>query len=191
MNSSSPSPRPRNAAATRTAILEAAQDLFACKSYDDVGMRDIARHVGVDAALISRYFGCKDELFQAALNACSETSTLMTGEKKDFGRRVAQEILMSPKRADELKGLSMVLQSIGSAKAAEIVQRTSKDHFFKPLEDWLGGPDAAVRSRLLASTLMGISVSRELGSTGSDLTEAQRLRLQELLARMLQDLVDN
>ena len=57
-----PRPRPRNAAATRTAILEAARERFAAESYDDVGMRDIARDVGVDAALISRYFGSKDDL---------------------------------------------------------------------------------------------------------------------------------
>ena len=35
--------RPRNAAATRAALLEAARTLFARDGYDDVGMRDIAR----------------------------------------------------------------------------------------------------------------------------------------------------
>ena len=52
-------PRPRNANATRQAILEAARERFCSDSYDDVGMRDVARDVGVDAALISRYFGSK------------------------------------------------------------------------------------------------------------------------------------
>ena len=88
-----PGPRPRNAAATRTAILEAARDRFAAESYDDVGMRDIARDVGVDAALISRYFGSKDDLFLAALDSCSDGSTLMSGDKSEFGRRVAHEIV--------------------------------------------------------------------------------------------------
>ena len=44
-----PGPRPRNAAATRTAILDAARERFAAESYDDVGMRDIARDVGLMA----------------------------------------------------------------------------------------------------------------------------------------------
>ena len=69
-----PGPRPRNAAATRTAILDAARERFAAESYDDVGMRDIARDVGVDAALISRYFGSKDDLFLAALDSCGDGS---------------------------------------------------------------------------------------------------------------------
>ena len=36
-------PRPRNAEATRAAILQAATHRFSRESYDDVGMRDIAR----------------------------------------------------------------------------------------------------------------------------------------------------
>ena len=87
-----PGPRPRNAAATRTAILDAARERFAAESYDDVGMRDIARDVGVDAALISRYFGSKDDLFLAALDSCGDGSTLMSGEKSEFGARVANEL---------------------------------------------------------------------------------------------------
>jgi AcrR family transcriptional regulator len=63
-------PRPRNAAATRAAILEAATGRFAAESYEQVGMRDIARDVGVDPALISRYFGSKEELFRAVLDDC-------------------------------------------------------------------------------------------------------------------------
>lgn len=52
-------PRPRNAEATRAAILIAARERFARESYDDVGMRDVAGDVGVDAALVSRYFGSR------------------------------------------------------------------------------------------------------------------------------------
>ncbi|MEC8533265.1 MAG: TetR family transcriptional regulator, partial [Pseudomonadota bacterium] len=145
-----PGPRPRNAAATRTAILEAARDRFAAESYDDVGMRDIARDVGVDAALISRYFGSKDDLFLAALDSCSDGSTLMSGDKSEFGRRVAHEIVFEPKKAEKLKGMAIMLRSIGSNKAAEMVQNTCTARFFGPLEEWISGPDARVRARLLA-----------------------------------------
>ena len=56
--------RPRNASATRDAMLAAARERFARHSYDDVGLRDVARDAGVDAALISRYFGSKEDLFR-------------------------------------------------------------------------------------------------------------------------------
>ena len=55
--------------ATRQAILDVARERFTAHSYDDVGMRDIAREVGVDAALVSRYFGSKEDLFTAALDS--------------------------------------------------------------------------------------------------------------------------
>nr|WP_316629488.1 TetR family transcriptional regulator [uncultured Brevundimonas sp.] len=125
-------------------------------------MRDIARDVGVDAALISRYFGSKDDLFLAALDSCTDGSTLMSGEKSEFGARVANEIVFEPNKAEKLKGMSIMLRSIGSAKAAEMVQTTCSQRFFGPLDDWLSGPDATVRARLLAGFIMGMSVSREL-----------------------------
>ena len=49
--------RARNAAATRAAILQAARRRFAREGYDQTGLREVAADAGVDAALISRYFG--------------------------------------------------------------------------------------------------------------------------------------
>ena len=185
-----PGPRPRNAAATRTAILEAARERFAAESYDDVGMRDIARDVGVDSALISRYFGSKDDLFLAALDSCGDGSELMSGDKADFGRRVAHEIVFEPKKADKLKGMSIMLRSIGSAKASEMVQTTCTTQFFGPLEDWLSGTNATVRARLLAGFIMGMSISRELGGGTFDIEPAQCEQMRDRLAVILQSLID-
>lgn len=186
-----PGPRPRNAAATRTAILDAARERFAAESYDDVGMRDIARDVGVDAALISRYFGSKDELFLAALDSCGDGSALMQGDKAAFGARVAHEIVFEPKKAEKLKGMSIMLRSVGSARASEMVQSTCAARFFSPLQDWVGGPDATVRARLLAGIIMGMSISRELGGGSFDLEAADCERMRDRLAVILQALIDN
>ena len=185
-----PGPRPRNAAATRTAILDAARERFAAESYDDVGMRDIARDVGVDAALISRYFGSKDDLFLAALDSCSDGSTLMSGDKSEFGRRVAHEIVFEPKKAEKLKGMAIMLRSIGSNKAAEMVQNTCTARFFGPLEEWISGPDARVRARLLAGFIMGMSVSRELGGGSFNIDQADCEKMRDRLAPILQGLID-
>ncbi|WP_374322080.1 TetR family transcriptional regulator [Brevundimonas sp.] len=185
-----PGPRPRNAAATRTAILDAARERFAAESYDEVGMRDIARDVGVDAALISRYFGSKDDLFLAALDSCGDGSSLMSGDKSEFGARVANEIVFEPKTAEKLKGMSIMLRSIGSNKAAEMVQTTCTARFFGPLEEWLSGPNATVRARLLAGFIMGMSVSRELGGGSFNIEPAQCEEMRDRLAPILQALID-
>lgn len=182
--------RPRNAAATRDAILLAARERFSRDSYDDVGVRDIARDAGVDAALISRYFGSKEDLFSAALDSCHSGEAVYEGAREDFGERIADQLVYHPQRTEKLAGMQMMLRSVGSAKAAEIVQSSARTEFFEPFAAWLGEPDAAVRVRLISGLLMGLSLSRELGG-GFGLSESEQRLLRDRLAVMLQALVDD
>ena len=159
--------RTRNSATTRDSILNAARQRFARHSYEDVGVRDVAGDVGVDAALISRYFGSKEDLFAAALDSCRATEDLFDGPRETFGRRIADQIVYQPKTGDKLLGMQIMLLSMGSSKAAEIVQTTAHTGFFGPFADWLGGKDAAVRVRIIAGLMMGLSISRERQRTAS------------------------
>jgi AcrR family transcriptional regulator len=59
-------PRPRHAAQTRADILSAARSRFAADGYERTTLRAIAADVGVDSALVSRYFGSKQDLFATA-----------------------------------------------------------------------------------------------------------------------------
>ena len=182
-------PRPRNAEATRAAILDAARERFARESYDDVGMRDVARDVGVDAALVSRYFGSKEDLFTAVLDSCENGAELMEGDRSTFGQRVAHEAIFEGKSESKLKGLLVLLRSVGSTKAMELVQRTGNERFFNPFAEWVGGPDGAVRARLAAAFVMGMAVSREItGGFGLKLAECEAMR--DRMAAILQDLID-
>ncbi|BBX66025.1 TetR family transcriptional regulator [Mycobacterium saskatchewanense] len=58
--------RPRNAAQTRADILAAARRRFATEGFERTTLRAIAADVGVDAALVIRYFGSKRDLFATA-----------------------------------------------------------------------------------------------------------------------------
>ncbi|MFF5077148.1 TetR family transcriptional regulator [Actinoplanes sp. NPDC000266] len=70
MTGMSPSPpRRRDASATRQALLEAGRARFARVGYESTTLRDVAADVGVNLALIKRYFGSKEGLFKAALSA--------------------------------------------------------------------------------------------------------------------------
>jgi len=182
-------PRPRNAEATRAAILQAARERFARESYDDVGMRDIAGDVGVDAALVSRYFGSKEDLFVAVLDSCENGADLMSGERATFGRRVAHEAIFEAKSESKLKGLLILLRSVGSTKAMELVQRTGNERFLSPFTEWVGGPDAAVRARLASGFIMGMAVSREI-TGGFGLTPEQCEAMETRMATILQDMID-
>ena len=58
--------RPRDAAQTRADILAAARRRFAAEGFERTTLRAIAADVGVDAALVIRYFGSKQDLFATA-----------------------------------------------------------------------------------------------------------------------------
>jgi AcrR family transcriptional regulator len=58
--------RPCNAAQTRADILSAARRRFGAEGYDRTTLRAIAADVGVDAALVIRYFGSKQDLVARA-----------------------------------------------------------------------------------------------------------------------------
>jgi AcrR family transcriptional regulator len=181
--------RPRNAAATRGAILEAASRRFTSESYDQVGMRDIAGDVGVDPALISRYFGSKEDLFRAVLEDCGSGSDLTEGDRATFGERVAQDLVYGPRRDGKLAWLLIMLRSSSSPKALEVIQRSSREGFYQPFIDWVGGEHVNVRVRLAAGLMMGLAVSRDLAH-GLELSPAECEMLKTRIAAILQDLID-
>src|ERR1700754_5126920 len=77
MSTSDYTPRPRDAEATRQALLRAAQRRFGVLGYDRTTTRDVATDAGVNQALINRYFGGKEGLFHAVL---AETPELLADE---------------------------------------------------------------------------------------------------------------
>jgi len=58
--------RPRSAEGTRADILAAARTRFAADGYERTTLRAVAGDVGVDPALVVRYFGSKEALFSTA-----------------------------------------------------------------------------------------------------------------------------
>ena len=184
-----PCQRPRNAAATREAILTAANRRFSAESYDQVGMRDVARDVGVDPALISRYFGSKEDLFSAVLETCGNGSELMEGDRAGFGERVARDLVYGAKKEEKLRWLLIMLRSVASPKAAEIVKRASLARFYQPFTDWVGGEDAEIKARLAAGLIMGLAVSRDI-TGGFNLSPEDCEKLCHRLATTLQTLID-
>ena len=68
--------RPRNASQTRADILSAARRRFGAEGYERTTLRAVASDVGVDAALVIRYFGSKQDLFAAAADFAIELPDL-------------------------------------------------------------------------------------------------------------------
>lgn len=183
-------PRMRNSLATRAALLDAAVKRFTRDGYDDVGMRDVAGDVGIDAALVVRYFGSKEQLFEAAIDACFDGEHFWEGDRADFGRRLADQLVYGDTKPGKMQGLSIILRSMGSAKAVEVVQRSCVQDFMQPLTDWMGGDDAPVRARLMAGLLMGMSIGREMTGGPQTLSPEHCELMRDRLADLLQSLAD-
>src|SRR3954452_715460 len=62
-------PRTRDAARSRRAILDAAEEPFAREGYDAASLARIGEAAGVSRASPSYFFGSKEELYRAMLDA--------------------------------------------------------------------------------------------------------------------------
>lgn len=152
----------RGADTTRLKILRSAIGLFADESFETVGVRAIGSKAGVDPALINRYFGSKDELFVEVIRACKADWKRLWGSSEGFAERVANEVVRGPKGGVALQGVIVMLRSSGSHRARALIDQTLGSSVFAELEEWVGGPDADVRARLLMALLSGFAFSRDL-----------------------------
>ena len=82
---------------TREAILAAAREAFAERGFDRTSIRAIATSAGVDPALVHHYFGTKDELFLATVQAPMDPAVLLPrvldGDVKELPERLLRTFL--------------------------------------------------------------------------------------------------
>jgi AcrR family transcriptional regulator len=153
--------RPRDAAATRQALVDAARDLFATEGYDATTVRAIADRAGVNQALLFRYFGNKEGLFAEAVLGPA-MALLAEGPGDDLLERTLAAILSTD--ADRgREPLMAVLRGTGSTQVAEEVRtrlRSAYSAAFAALVDTDDPEDARVRADLLLAWLLGISLVR-------------------------------
>ncbi len=177
-------PRPRDAAASRAALLAAAQELFGQAGFERTTIREIGERAGVDAALIARYFGSKADLYIAAVAAEDADGT--PSEYEGLAQ-IADAVVT---RADQ-RGPGPILQAIvRSDTSAEI-----RDAALNRLARRLVGPSVAhmkaqgadrpeLRAQVAVAALIGISLGRSLGW----FEEIRSVPRDELVALIVDDL---
>lgn len=181
--------RKRDASATRAALLAAATARFANEAYDSVSLRSIASDAGVDVSLVSRYFGGKEELFAAVLNACAPPDEMFEGDSKNFGERIARMLIDEPIDDDKFNIFLVMLRSSSHATACEAIRASGEERFYGPFARWLGGDNAACRVRTAAALMKGVMIDRRI-SEDFGMSPKERARFRKRLARVLQVAVD-
>jgi AcrR family transcriptional regulator len=158
----------RNAGDTRARILAAARVRFALDAYENVGTRDIAADAGVDAALVNRYFGGKEKLFDEAIHDAFAIKDHFVGmDMSRFGEVIATLVIdgSEERRAARFDALGILLRSSGSPATQERVSARFHADFVLPLARLLRGRDAELRAALIASHLIGLATMKHaLGS---------------------------
>jgi len=172
-------PRRRDRAATRAALLDAARRQFAARGFDGASVRDIAGAAGVDPALIFRYFGSKQALFEECAEAAGAADDVAP---EDLPVRLLRDVLGAAEQ-DGDHPLMALLRSSGHEQARLRLHRQMCEGFLDTFAELAVGPRAQLRAELLGALLLGISVQRSVVRTPA-LTAADPADVEEVFTAM-------
>src|SRR5262245_30735542 len=161
-----PKHRPRNAAATREAILNSAIRNFARAGYDGVGVREIAADAGVTAMMVNRYFGSKEQLFAEVAADAMRDPVILSPENiaaADFTAALVKSLVqVTAPGATPLDGFLILLHSASSPKAAEIGRTWVGSGHQSTLERLLQGPWPVERAGVFLALVAGLQAMRQM-----------------------------
>jgi AcrR family transcriptional regulator len=155
--------RSRDAAATRDALLRAAQTLFGQQGFERTTIREIGEQAGVDATLIGRYFGSKADLYIAAMLA--EYAEADSFEYEGLEQRVDVTVTRSDRRGPG-PILQAIIRSDTSAEILDAALDRLASRLVAPLVADMraqGVDRPELRAQVTVSALLGLVLGRSLG----------------------------
>lgn len=154
-------PRRRNAAHTRARILLAARRIFATRDYTQARVSDIAAVAEVNQALVIRYFGSKERLFEVALETVLDELPSQEGYQWDgLAERIVAHLTDDDENTPD--PLPMVIHATSDPVAQAISQRMMQRRVVAPLAAWLGGADGEARAVEILALCAGFFTYRRL-----------------------------
>lgn len=163
---SAPRPRGRRRAGgdTRAQLLDAARAAFAERGYDGATIRMIADRAGVDAAMVSHWFGGKEALFTASLEIPFDPAAvfpeLLAGDPERLGERLVERFLTI---WDATGGapLASLIRSVASHEDAARMLREFVTRVILARVVGAVSPDRTeLRAALVGSQLIGLGMTR-------------------------------
>ncbi|GAA2651601.1 TetR/AcrR family transcriptional regulator [Paractinoplanes durhamensis] len=151
---------------TKSSILEAARRTFAEKGFDKASIRAIAGDAGVDPALVHHYFGTKEKLFLAAMNAPIDPAELipqaLAGPPEKAGERLIRLVLSVWDSPAGGAALAMFRSALSNEWTARLLREFVVTQILrKAVSQMVADPDeAALRSALVATQIAGMIMAR-------------------------------
>lgn len=171
----------------RTAILRAARKAFAREPYDAVTLRGVAADAGVSAALIVKYFGGKEALFERVADFTEAAQLLLGAPNERLGEH-AVRTLVEYRRANDQDLLVRVVFAAGKADERALIREHFRDQVTRAFAARLTGPDAELRAALVTAQLLGLGALLAIDKTGPIATATPET-LAALYAPAIQDLI--
>lgn len=156
-------PSAHSAVDTRQAILDAARTQFAAKGFAGASLRAIAGDAGVDASLISHYFGDKSRLLVATMqlpvNPVEKIASVVEGGPDGMAERLLRTFIESwdPHR-DAFSAL--VRTTLGSGDGQAPMLELARNVLITSLLGVVQGDDRELRANLIAGQLIGMATLR-------------------------------
>ena len=147
-------------------MLAAARAAFADRGFDGATIRGIATAAGVDPALVHHYFGNKDKLFLAAVEAPADPDELLpevlSAHRDVLGAAVVRMALRVWDGPAQTAGLALLRSAVGSEWTAKLLREFLVSKVLRRVVSTLGfDPDErAARASLVASQLIGVVMAR-------------------------------
>ncbi len=180
--------RPRDAGASRAALLDAARTLFGDQGFEGTTTREIGELAGVDPALIARYFGGKADLYIASLVA--ETQ----GDEPPARFEGVRDVAAAMIARTDAKGLGPAAQALIRSDAPPTIQLAAQAHIARrlvaPVHSDLarrGVVEPELHAEITVAALIGITLGRSLGWF-EQLPSATTDRLVEVVTDLLDPL---
>lgn len=157
-------PRPAGSD-TREAILEAAREQFAQNGYGRTTMRGVASAAGVDARLVTHYFGSKQELFMESVRLPIDPDAFIArafdGPPEQLAERVAWGLVSALDDPDTRRtALAIIRAAASEPEAADVIRAVLSERVLTPLTRHLDTDHPELRANFIACQFVGLAMAR-------------------------------
>ncbi len=157
--------RPATGDATdrRAALVSAARRQFADRGFTGASLRSIAQEAGVDASLVSHYFGDKQALLVATLDLpvdpAAQVRAVLDGPSEGLGERLVRAFVTTWDPHAQVFA-TLVRTAVAGDLATSVVGTLLRSVVVEGLADRLDGEEVELRATLVASAVLGLGVAR-------------------------------
>lgn len=175
---------------TQKLILESASKLFRTGGFTNTGLRQIAADAGVEASLIIRHFGSKEELFMRALNY-DQQNELTEVPTKVLGTSMVEYMFNnSDDPQSALYTFGTLLRASDNERVYQQLRQNVEDTMVSNIREYLTGEDIELRARLMTAIMVGLMTQMYVICDEMLLNEPREKIIQRYGAA-LQQIIDN